>query len=613
MFRPSCASVAAVRVSLPSRIASVRPLVVLLALLAVVLLRPSHALAQSSPVPPLPAELHPAASSGRETVRPASPRFCGGSFEPVADSRVRESTLRRRLKLDRLARGEEHEFDFVRRFRDLTDVARLACTWPNDPHTQAWTAAYRQVLVNQTGAPPAVLDAILRGALTSTDRTPNLVCPALVPSDSEGIITRTRKRALRSLLRCSLGGRATGSVAEFAYWADRGEDPGSMLDRVALVHVLSVGADREPADVQVARWVMMARDVSQLAFDAYRRDVRGLGLSALTQAFALLRFFEVTSAASRRGSSVAEQSNQTPELARMLSGVVAAAYRDTAADMAAHRVRVQRALTFEAAYFAGEHGTNRQCADALREDFFAYVRSNSPDSVEDLQRIATQPVGYLLGSALYLCEITYGAVQGAVVDELLRGTPPLRGPRTAAAYALRQAVAEARADRAAFPLDPVRLTPFGTSIRTMLTTPVQRQGGLADSSESIRSYEYIGVVDSVRHDGAWTHITFEAHTVQIPIRRCTQTDQVQRIRDNGQLEYRMHCVDTGRTEPAVNQRPPIAIPRHAATGIERGRVVRVFAGGRQGTPAGDAARGFPADVWRSESQRVRLAHLGMSL
>ena len=474
-------------------------------------------------------------------------------------------------------------------------------------------AAYRQVLVNQTGAPPEVLDAVLRGALTSTDRTPNVECPSLLASESEGIITRTRKRALRSLLQCSLGGRATGSVADFAYWADRGEDPGSMLDRVALVHVLSAHLEREAPDVQVARWVMMARDVPQLRFEAYAADVRGLGLSELTQAFAQLRFFEVRTAASRVERAVDELSSRIPGLAQMLSQDVAAAYRDAVAEMNAHRASVDRALRFEAAYFAGEHAANAGCASELREDFGRYIRSKSPNSVPDLERIAMEPVGYLLGSALYLCEITYGTVQAAAVDELLRGTVPLRGPRMAAAYALLRAVAGARSQNAGFPLDPMRMAPFGTSLRTMLTTPVQRQGGLADSSQSVRSYEYIGVVASLRHEGSWTHLTFEARTVQIPIRRCTQTNEVQRIRDNGQLEYRMHCVDTGRTEPAVHQRPPIAIPRHAASGIEPGRVVRVFAGGRQGIAAGEAARGFPADVWRSESDRALVAHLGLAL
>ncbi len=570
-------------------------------------LLPQRVTAQDAEVPPVPTEFRVAAAPGVRTVQPSAPSFCNVEFEPVPDRDVRISRLRDRVGLRTFAQGRGR---FVEKWRDYHHVARFACTYPNDPNQQAWLAMYRQVLVNETGAPANLIDELLHFALTHSEPRPTLECPSLAPDRLATLIENDRTAAIRALV---CGGLGSGGAEAALWWLDRAAEEESELFRVATVFVFaswdgnfteslaSGTVDTEELLTEggegLARWIAIRHDGKSFDIANAIRELDATELGAREKLWGKLTIHRIRRKVQTVEHGWQQLANRLPELAPMLADVPDRAFREWTEAYQQHRARIDRAFAFEDAWLTRRRSNMEGCVAPLRENFFDYVESQRPQSKDELEALARAPIGYILLAALGRCESEVGsATNTTAVRRLLENAERQRGPRLAALRAVRLAVAQAREENAEFPF------------RTEDMQPFQRFPGERDWAEIVdTSTDYSeGVVARVTRRGEVARITFRRDSYTRPRYRCVETNRIAEIRRDGSVSYRRNCVRAG-TETITSVPEPVNVPAFAASQIRPGRHLQVFRG-----VDGDTASGFPLLVHDSAQQRRELAFMGIS-
>ena len=222
----------------------------------------------------------------------------------------------------------------------------------------------------------------------------------------------------------------------------------------------------------------------------------------------------------------------------------------------------------------------------------------------EVEGLASQPVGYMLLSALYRCELELGNEHNAgAIGTLLAASAKQRGPRTAAVVAALGVVAKAKADFDRFPYEAERMVPWGSGPQDM--------GALGDQNEvdwagqSGRNYQAYAaaVVKSVTPVGDRVKVEYRTERFQVPTYNCVLTDKISRITSDGRVLYRQNCTKTGM-EWKESTEAPITLDAAVATGITAGAFVRARR---------ENDLGYPMEVYSDASKANLVAYFGVPL
>ena len=579
----------------------------LLATLVSVMIAP---VARAQTVPPIPSELQLAPAEGVRVIRPSAPTWCGSDFDALPANQTSESRLRDLINLRRIAEGSNTSFNLARSLGDLNKIARLGCTHPSDANARAWLTAYRQLIINETDMPDEAVAALMRLALHASDRRAQLDCEGYAQDGQMPAPERAERTAIAMFVCGSRGVQAD----QVLYWLDQSETMSSELLRAAVVFVaghMEASAFGKPIGTQgiapnelsrgnqLANWINVRRDALQLDPSRLQRDLTSSRLNETERVFARVQFHRVRRIGAVLDRAWRAKARSVPGLEPIVTSVPEEAFGTWVREYAAHRSDIDAAYAFERQLATAGPGAVSGCATDLRRRFLQFARTQTANVVEDVQALVDGPVGSVLAAALYRCELSSGEnIHAMGLFEVLQNSNVQRGPRTAALNAARRAVAMAAQANPRFPFRARDLTPFAN-----MADNVHWLDGVGDAwAESAE-----GIVSSVRTEGDRVEIAFERTSREVATYRCTETDRIHRIRADGTIQYRTHCVTTG-TRTLDTTPEPIRVHRDFAEGIRVGVTLRAFV-----APGSGPRAALPAQVYRDGRGERLAAYLGVPL
>ncbi|MCA9534663.1 MAG: hypothetical protein R3B40_24760 [Polyangiales bacterium] len=558
----------------------------------------------------MPDALRLRAANGVRTVAPAAPGFCRPGFEPLEAREARENKLRDVLNLRRLAEGGSTNFKPAHDLGDLTFAARFACSFPRDAHQQAWLAAYRQLLVNETDMPDTALDALLGYALTASDRRAELRCAGY----AQDTTMPAPERAARSAVGMFVCGNRGVQADEMLYWLDRAEALPDELLRAALVWNVA-SWDRAPyarplgsagiapddllRDQELAGWVQVRHDGLALDPRAFEQALSASRLDETERVFARVQFFRTKRLAQLHDTAFRALGARVPELLPMVTTLGEAAFTEWTRAHTENRAAMEQAFEFELRLAQGGPGAVRGCAPELRRAWHDYLEGQRPASPEDVEASVDTPAGSVLAAAYYRCELEAGERAHAVaLAQLLQPAQTQRGPRVAALNAVRRAAAVAVRDNPRFPYTARGLRPFA-----LMRDGVSWVRDVGDYSSSVVE----GVVATLTPRGEDVRVTFRTQRVELPVLQCTETNRIHRILPDGTIQYRRNCVQTGTR--LVDVTPPAGlVHRDFAAGIAVGHALRAYQGS-----SNEDVRTVPLVAYADGGATRPAAYLGVTL
>jgi hypothetical protein len=194
------------------------------------------------------------------------------------------------------------------------------------------------------------------------------------------------------------------------------------------------------------------------------------------------------------------------------------------------------------------------CEPTLRADFLKVYGTLKHATKDEALASLSDPVASLLLQRLVGCmSITKEGVAADLEDLRLNKVRYARGPRSAAYFAIVDAIEKIHAERPKFPLS-----------RDLLAGEETVIGGGTKGVES--SGVQNGIVKTATKKGDLVHVVFVTTKVQVMNSTCVSTNHLLSIASDGTLYYEQRCHDTGLawqdTTPS-----PCDVPSNYATGI----------------------------------------------
>ncbi|MGM0558499.1 MAG: hypothetical protein ACQEVA_19090 [Myxococcota bacterium] len=567
---------------------------------------PKPPMKKTANVPALPADAKIEPAPGARTVEAGEPDFCNGDFD--------EATKRTAENADSLAKMLEKELDYVQQ-----DWAELACTFGTNENMQAWVASFKQRLVNLNGMPEWALSEHLNYHLTrssadvSDERDAHDACE-VAPREDLAIPMDVQINDMMRAFYC--GGLASSHrTPAHAWFYDRKAEPAGPLERAAFVASVLGKAESFEADLgdlkgddeQLAEFIFVRNDWVAMDDAEFKEALGQKDLDAYERWHALNQYF----GAKRRGQQLAMGYEALGEQLGLFSEVTTkvpeAAFSEWSSEYDANKALVDSALEVERAWMAEDRSVLDGCHTRLRTEFSKFIKSKNPESKNDVQNLATSPIGYVALTALFRCEQENGnehraQALGRLVDESAKW----RGPRTQALLSAYKTIAASESKR--FDVDP--LLPFIQS------------GGRGGLWSTNRNWDYQtgvgapnyqayanGVIAKIEEQGDLRKVSFEQTTYSYPIIKCKEVTPrvIERIKPDGSIVYREDCRVTGNKE--VEETPePVLMEPALVEGMEPGHFLRAL---KLETDAGKMA--YPLAHYTSPDKETLISYYGILL
>lgn len=469
----------------------------------------------------------------------------------------------------------------------VQQVAFFACTVPDFPLGQAWTAAYRQQVSNLLGLSADENTALFTSAASryrknswprDTDEATKR-CAAL-PGKTEGLL---EERIGRDLERKALGcGTASGRIemqfsdgAAPLWLIDLEQGPGSELAKLGLTQqlltsrnvwetvVYAPNTSKEPTLLLENYGLAATIPIDEAAV---WKELDALGLPETVRWDAGVHVHGALRALDLVGRWADQAAQANPNLAAVyLDGPKRglAAYRAEAAKSAA---TMELVLALEDR-IGPESGGMDGCAKQVYTQFDPWMTARL---TADRALLAPEDLTFddHLGSTLLYALITCGynddtaPILASLLEQTYAGkTNPQRGPLSAAYQGMLDAFNETAAN-------PVPSAGgFSTARGAAKTTAIELQRIHRNpvvpptlprkiNDLPLEGMTQRGVVAKLEPaDGGFTRISFKTESYQSPIRDCVATNRISRIDDNGNFIPVYNCRTTGYETVKVTNDP----------------------------------------------------------
>ena len=484
---------------------------------------------------------------------------------------------------------------------------------------QAWVASFKQRLVNLNGMPEWALSEHLNYHLTRSssdigdERNAHEACE-VVPTEELAIPMDIQIDDMMKAFYC--GGLASSHrTPAHAWFYDRKAEPASPLERAAFVaSVLGEPKDYEADlgdlksdDEQLAKFIFVRNDWAAMDDAEFQKALGQKELDAYERWHAINAYI----GAKRRGQQLALGYDKLGEKLGLFTEVTKTvpekAFSEWSAAYEKNKALVDGVLEVERAWMAEDASVLDGCHTRLRGEFSKFIQANNPESKNDVERLATSPIGYIALTALYRCEQENGNEHRAqALGRLVDSSAKWRGPRTQAMLSVFKTIAASESKR--FDIDPK--LPFVES---------GGRGGLWYTSDTWdyqsgvgapRHQSYAnGVIKKIEDDGELKKVSFEQRTISFPIIKCKEVTPrvIERITPDGEVEYRRECRITGHKK--VKETPePVVMEPELIGAFEPGHYLHAL---KLETDAGKMA--YPIAHYASTDQKELLSYYGISM
>ena len=193
------------------------------------------------------------------------------------------------------------------------------------------------------------------------------------------------------------------------------------------------------------------------------------------------------------------------------------------------------------------------CEATLRADFLKVYGTLKHSTKEEALASMSNPVASLLLQRLVSCmTIANQAVAADLQNLRVNQVRYARGPRSAAYFAIVDAIEKIHAERPKFPLSRDLLKGEEAVIG----------GGTRVTASGVQK----GIVKSATKKGDVVHVVFVTTKVQVMNSTCSNTKHLLAVRDDGSLQYEQSCHNTGLAWEDTTP-TPMDVPSTYATGL----------------------------------------------
>ena len=478
----------------------------------------------------------------------------------------------------------------------VAQAALHICQRPNDRTWKIEAGYILQQWMNWTHLDQAGAEASLRARIQDQkwQAERSSLCTTLRPSanaaGSEAVLAKVQWR----FFGCGASNDATGAPQ----WADHGMadeqigyylDTGLIDNEIARMYWLLQRVPN-PWDYGVPN-ADTNKNVALLKYAEARYDFQHLDRAALQALLARAPYndYARTIVLETEGYLAGEQrayETAIDKLART-DAIYAHILRDVAAqaraswDAEAAKWKPELAHSNEVARELGaaSNAGAKGCSMALKKDVAKLVKSIRPTDYNDaIQKLRSDPVANVLLRRLAQCYDLDGVVGAGAIAEIVTKGRDIRGPRSAAHYAVLDAVAMATKDHPS-----LQVSVNNYSLDGSPQIGFRLSGFLP--SDDYGSYVQ-GIVKSVKKTPSGIHVVFRTDKIAVGDYDChDDTSRPLRVDITGHIEYYRNCRPTGKYHMQNNTAPPVDIPAPFAEGVRPGVYVMCV-------PAGDGAYVF---------------------
>jgi hypothetical protein len=472
----------------------------------------------------------------------------------------------------------------------MSRMARFACGGTKSAARLSWVESYMQAQANALGMTQQHMTHLMSVAASPdfdgrdfSNYAPD-GCKAFEAKGHPNRLESERNQALRIGMGCADGGNASW----MSWWMDRGANIDSQVEKLGWLYSAFAYSARV---VSFQTGALALHDAQSFDQEAFFAELAERGADDQVIAKAIIQYYKTRT---KLGEWTKHYQDELGEDYATLTKAAEDGFQSWVAAYQKDRAAVDFAFQMEEAKLEGDMRRFQGCSEKARQFATDYVLRNEPQSIEDIQSAAAQPIGTLIVAAAYECEKALDRpLEAAVYAEMLKGAAVSRGPRFAARLALVRAVGEIKKMKTRFPL------------RARDFMPEAPRDGFGHASAGYFESGQ-GVVARAKKKADTVEVSFKKESWNEPIYKCVETHRLDRIEADGTLVYRKKCRKTG-SKKMSSQEKPITLPASAAAGIRPGSFLVVARSKK------NSSEGLPRRVYASKKRDKIVNFYGLPL
>lgn len=540
---------------------------------------------------------------GRDVVKPMKPDWCSANKATQRDyDKHKAARISESLKMERKLTEAT-----------LIEIAQASCAHADNAVWQEQVAHWRQQLVNLTGMSEADNRASLRVRVSpeARDKLIQEACKKVPETNAESAPEEIAiAQAHRMILGCDYSGSAGPSSVfeierldgdQLGWWLDRRPDIESQVLKAFFV-ARAVGdwsalPDATKPEI-MAGFILSAQDGKTLDRKKLAAELKDIAWNdwGKVRARELVGFAEFLT--NHLDAKYRKMGEKDPDIKQVLIDAPKDAFAAWTKHYNDNKAAYEAVWAFEQKLYAPSKKAVAGCEVDLHNRLRDYVAPAKLTAVQILQSVPTDLLGHLLASALLDCyqrQDQFYMTQ--VFSNLLRtGSQTYRGPRLLAYYRAVWYADKIAKDRPSFPA---------------ASLPMPYRIVRSHIGQNPNTDEISGEVTKVtkRDDGVL--IEFKPVMVEEDVRNCKNTKEVEKVWEDGRIQYRQEC-KTVRTEK--RKVPVRALLAPGGMGLEKtikpGQFVFHRGENSQAMPADQPRRGFPVEVYADKDLKKPVLFYG---
>jgi hypothetical protein len=523
--------------------------------------------------------------------QPSKPPFCAGYKSKFGDEAGR---------VDGYVRSDGVEG------KTLTVMAHAACDKPDDKGRQQQFAGWKQIVMDRRGLSDAQATSLI-GAWVDADAHDTQVSKFCKAHDSaDNARTKVVNRAWSNAV-CN-----DNRSHELAAWyLDESDAPQPILQLQTVADCLPPrDLTKFAPDDDTHSGDKSYRALTNYAWcgiDARRLDAKQFeaavdaepAMNPIAKAEVMARFATVKAWADRYTAYYSAWAKKDADAKAVLFTAPEAAYEAWRKQRDALGSDFAALVDLEQKAFAGNKSAVKGCAPILRTAIGKMVSAAKPRDREAASRLFWSPFVYRFGIALQYCEAAEGNhVNAAEISALLAGSGLWhRGPRTAAAAAAAQKLAEVMATRESF-----------TGRAASPSVPDSTAAKMFEIQHNMtHTMDESGPIAKVTNKGSMVEVTFKKVSWKEPTFDCKESNKITAVNwVTGEVRHELNCQETG-SEAKSSQLEPVLIAKEYAAALKPGMFLVMVAGTQEKS---DGRFGFPLYAFEGPKQKTLRAFMG---
>lgn len=588
--------------------------------------------------PPLTDEFRIKPRKGTQAVKPAKPDWCKGYKKEDVPTRWSDSYFYSAYLRDDVFK--EHKINELT-FDTFRKVAWSACLEPDNTKRHEWTANFLQALVNLEGLTPDEARLSMKLYMLTEDDSEQQgkeACDRYRLNRAKTPQETALFGAWRSILRCDSNNLQVDELMEAMEWEAMKPEFSSEFVKAEYVTNCLIATSQRYLEEEsysmntnklgaYAKCGIDARSFDRKKAMAEVNKMENLSVVEKVRAVQTVAFTSMFSA--WLTDRYKEKAKDDDAYQTILFDGPEAGFADWVKDYEAHRKAVDLAHAYHFKFFSNRQSKKKLkealtgCIAPLREGFFGYLKAKKVKTIADVQKAATQGIGYTLLTALAGCEAVDGEPVSASVRQkaLLESAIPVGGPRDAAILRAGYELAELLADREDIPHSTGTFTYMkgGTNWAGDALTRVMGQaygvrldgGTWTDPRDRENPTETMdGEIKAIKKVKGGMQIEFKTVKWKEPVYDCKDTKKVDRIvyeNNAARVIYQQNCKKAG-TETRSSTIPSYLVSADVAKGLKKGMFIRSAIGEHDG-----ALWGLPLEGYKNDKKQALIYVLGGSL